>query len=614
MARPIPISNKKAEQWNKFLVYFNDRAVSELPKDDKGASKWELLDKNDSFGNYSSGQDFYKKKFAEFVASENLTASDDLTEADFPVIQTLYQDIYTAGQAEPEYKKHLDFMVSSQGNDPKTWNPVKTATDKSNNEGWVGTVSRNMYLPMETGPLSKSTNKVLQVPKSFNQGESFYTDARRFGAYYMEDGGAIDKVGDEVVEIKGDTHEKGGEDIVANGKKLEAEKGEIVDMTNKEGRVYSDNEDNEAIKIPATKDFPADMHGMVPAKAYKLVQAKIDKFKGDNRPHVKNIIAHNEALKDKIFDHQQNNNGQANNLVAQDGTVIPEGEATPPTTEPWRFFMVGDKKVRYASDDIAKIKVFQSKNPDAKEFVRKGQEFVELETPLGQVGQKKNKPASTGSTGETTPDPDVSTSTIKSDWNLGKGGLPELDVDFSQTKILTDPDIGNLYMDEHKKIVKDAVTITKSDYNDLIEPRLEYDRKEGSDPTGMLFGDTFLGDLHDKNKAPIEYNDKFKELIAQNGPEYEKVLLAGARISRDEVNSFLGNKLLGELYKTQDAILSVAEQDFQEGKQDQRTVTKWNIQDSPGFDITVEDYITQNQNKSFTMEDGTVVNTKDITP
>ena len=64
--KPVPISNKIANQWNEFLDYFNEKAYNILPRNgDK--PQWELLDTNQGWDNlgYSGGQDFYQKVLDE---------------------------------------------------------------------------------------------------------------------------------------------------------------------------------------------------------------------------------------------------------------------------------------------------------------------------------------------------------------------------------------------------------------------------------------------------------------------------------------------------------------------------------------------------------------------
>lgn len=181
MARPIPISNQKSKDWNDFLVYFNQQAANELPKEN-GQTKWDLLDKNEKFGNYQGGQDYYKQKYADFAASKGWGDSQNhLQESDFPVIQKLYTDIYSAGQQDPQYYNNILLpKLQAQGIDPTNFNPGATMTGKQNTEGWVGSVSRNFLLPMDVhvgsgGASNGAQNfKALVVPGSFNEGESYY--------------------------------------------------------------------------------------------------------------------------------------------------------------------------------------------------------------------------------------------------------------------------------------------------------------------------------------------------------------------------------------------------------------------------------------------------------
>lgn len=225
MPKTIPTSNKKAEQWNNFLLYYNDAAKKELPKVE-GQPDYSLLDVNKPFGTYQGGQDFYKKKFAEYSTQQGWTGQDDLTEADFPTMQQLYRQIYSDTQADQTpYKDNFttktNMLLSNYGGDATTFNPEKSATGKDNSEGWVGRDSRFFFIPMIDGTLSsKSTGKVIHAPESFNEGETTTDSQGNTVPLYSKNPGPAGGVFYE--------YEMGGKMKMEKGGELSADKAKLI--------------------------------------------------------------------------------------------------------------------------------------------------------------------------------------------------------------------------------------------------------------------------------------------------------------------------------------------------------------------------------------------------
>lgn len=222
--KPVPISNKIANQWNEFLDYFNEKAYNILPRNgDK--PQWELLDTNQGWDNlgYSGGQDFYQKVLDEFKTSKGYTASDDLTLEQIPVIQKHFDELANTVQSDPEYfnntmlpmlrnvsnsgdrKMEVIYNPEDMGLYNSSTNQVNTSFASSGNinpTGWVGSKSRLMRLPFKDLSNSAKSDKNVTtiskgqfVPASFDQGEPFYRQAKFGVINTMEYGGKLEDGG-----------------------------------------------------------------------------------------------------------------------------------------------------------------------------------------------------------------------------------------------------------------------------------------------------------------------------------------------------------------------------------------------------------------------------------
>lgn len=394
MARPIPVSNKKARQWNEFLLDFNNAAAAELPLDANGKPDYRLLDDNKPFGTYSGGQDFYTKQFNKFKQKNNYTAADDVSEADFPKLQLLFTDIYnTVQQDQTPYKAFFDDkqakLLSAFNGDPNTFDPNRSARGKETGEGWIGRDTRFFFIPMEEGQLSGSSGKHMILPESFDEGDLdtsgnpiYQKNPKRDigGTFYkFEDGGMIEdkeeeeeedddemeespeheaseetleskngikEIADDTYKVIGKTHEKGGVKTKINGKNVEVEKGEIIDMTTEDGIVLSNN-----LQL-------AEFDNKTPAKLYEEILAEEKKYEGDNREWVTRKLNFLKEKKSKIIALQQELNGNQSTNMAEDGTIVPNpepggGEVDPPKKK--RLFYTPDNVLyEVAEDKVAK--------------------------------------------------------------------------------------------------------------------------------------------------------------------------------------------------------------------------------------------------------------------
>jgi hypothetical protein len=583
MARPIPVSNKKARQWNEFLLDFNNAAAAELPLDANGKPNYSLLDDNKPFGTYSGGQDFYTKQFNKFKQKNNYTAADDVSEADFPKLQLLFTDIYnTVQQDQTPYKAFFDDkqakLLSAFNGDPNTFNPNRSARDKETGEGWIGRDTRFFFIPMEDGPLTGSSGKHMILPESFDEGDLdqsgnpiYQKNPKRDigGTFYkFEDGGMIEgkeeeeeedddemeespeheaseetleskngikEIADDTYKVIGKTHEKGGVKTKINGKNVEVEKGEIIDMTTEDGIVLSNN-----LQL-------AEFDNKTPAKLYEEILAEEKKYEGDNRNWVKNKLAFLAEKKSKIIALQQERNGNQSTTMAENGTIVPApepggGEVDPPKKK--RLFYTPDNVLyEVAEDKVAKhadiLKNAVEYTEEKPEGYSNPTKFYEKNGVVVAVPQDKLYAA---------------TEYVKS--QFGVQDLTDIkELYLANTGQKKNKDVQSIYEDTDAKFSKNTGIFganTQVDLNEVgasEQDLFNYD-KALNDYT------SFIKKIPRTEGQPTAYNEILETgYLDKLYPNDIDLLKDASRKMRDEDNELVGKKFINDLQLEKDDII-----------------------------------------------------------
>jgi hypothetical protein len=594
MARPIPISNRKAKQWNEFLTQFNQQAAKELPQNN-GVVDYSLLDANIPFGSYQGGQDYYKKKFADFVAAKGYSGAEDLKEEDFGTIQQLFRDIHTESANDPTYKKSYDArlgqILKNQGVDQATFDPGATKTGKDNSEGWLGTVSRNFYLPMESGQLSASKDKVLLVPSTFDEGDMLngtplyepnkgstggvFSKFEGGGKLYekggkicYEDGGKVEgeiktvkggefeKISEDVVEVEGKDHDQGGVKL-NTGDEVEDE--EMINT--KEKIVLS------ATSIdPITKKTYSEAYE---DKAKDLATWE-KRFKKDGERWVGKRIERLKKEMREIYERQEQNKPKETANKKEGGG--PLDEVDPPSASgamKVKYYKVGEKEFTVRP---GRLDDFLKEFPDAKEHDLVDGKLV-IKTSQQPVGQKKNTDVSKETTQFTVPKVNV-TKVQSLDEMLGNTVKPTLDIKEEETV--------NFFEDRNKKVTEESAKMDVDDYNNIIEPKIKSTRTNTLlDPFGFV-------------KDPETNLDESTE--------------AAARVKRNQDNKIVANTLIDELVKREPAIWNTAQSLYQDAP-----ISDSNIQETEVFKNALDNLMNGYQGLKLTREDGSVLDTDKIT-
>jgi len=412
--------------------------------------------------------------------------------------------------------------------------------------------------------------------------------------------GELEEVSEEISKAKGPGHEKGGIDL-NTGDEIRGD--ETVNV--KKGMVFSASLINPETNNPFAKDHEA------LAKQMKEVEGRTEKWA------VKKL----SVLKEKeheLFEKQQTLNGN-NGEDEEEGEEMEDGGLTdgdPPAkakskVPQIRYFVANEKT--YAVNP-KKYDQFIKEFPEAKEYEKLSDNtLVEATSPLAKAGQKKNEPLSkAATTTKTTTQP---TDGFKADWNIVKDLLPQEKVDIVQTQEVPDQ-LGGLDIQEHKDLYKEVIPLVeKIGANKFIEPLIGEQQKELIGTQNPFSKITTFGVFNDiiKDQIRANYDPETQKLVDQYGPEYERIFQGAARIIRDEENSFVGKKILEELYKQEQGILQYEKSRANEGE-NVGTIIPANVETSKGFDYSFEDLVSKFKGIKLTDEKGKVIDTNNITP